>query len=713
MSTLQEFRQQYPQYNDMPDIEVANNLHKSYYSDIPKKEFYTRLGLKPNKRTGLKEVGADILEGVANVPGMVKDIAYALPGEIYGTAKQVFTDPKRALKNVGAGFGELGRKILNAPANVLDYTRERELTPEWLRAGRPEFLNDVDYGRSLGIEGQQSGDALLRGLPEIPFWMTPGGVGKGLLAKSLGKAAQITGLGALHNQNPVTLGLTGKLIESGSGLLGKGISKTTEGAVRLPSYLHNLYKGELPPIVNALEATGERIGVPTLAGDLGKKGTQVQALTEFAEKTPVINVKKNRLNQQDKALKAAENTTELFKKEMINENFNGPEGLSEIKKIAQGGSKRAKAAQSLLEDIQSSGEDWNYILKTSGNVKLLNNKIKADKLYDKVTELSEPYGPVKLNSTMKSINNSLKELKETPTINKSEIKAIEGIKKDLMRDLSFDTVRNNVRKIINNKITDYSKGENSLVGKTGVQYFQEIKNSIDRDLDVFATSHGTDLKNAWKAADNYYKYNVVPYKDRSLVKALKKESNPDEIFRMFIKNGGSEGDYGTGRAQKLYGALDDKGKSAVRYGMMKKAAEHAIDETKSFSPAKYATALEKLEASRGIFFKGTSRAEIDGLIKFMRHIERAGQMKSPDTGIKTLPTLMLGLAAQTGNVATLGLSAVGLKWLVTSPTGKRLLLTASNIKPGTQAFINLVDKINNFLATKIKAPGMAINKETK
>lgn len=39
IKTLKEFRKQYPQYNDMSDVELADALHAKYYADMPKQEF--------------------------------------------------------------------------------------------------------------------------------------------------------------------------------------------------------------------------------------------------------------------------------------------------------------------------------------------------------------------------------------------------------------------------------------------------------------------------------------------------------------------------------------------------------------------------------------------------------------------------------------------------------------------------------------------------
>ena len=40
-----EIRQKYPQYSDLSDTQLADSLHGKYYSDIPKNDFYGKVGL--------------------------------------------------------------------------------------------------------------------------------------------------------------------------------------------------------------------------------------------------------------------------------------------------------------------------------------------------------------------------------------------------------------------------------------------------------------------------------------------------------------------------------------------------------------------------------------------------------------------------------------------------------------------------------------------
>ena len=44
---IQQIRQQYPQYDDLSDDELAGALHRKFYSDIPRAEFDAKIGLRP------------------------------------------------------------------------------------------------------------------------------------------------------------------------------------------------------------------------------------------------------------------------------------------------------------------------------------------------------------------------------------------------------------------------------------------------------------------------------------------------------------------------------------------------------------------------------------------------------------------------------------------------------------------------------------------
>jgi hypothetical protein len=51
MPTIQDVRQQYPQYNDMSDADLANALHQKFYSDMPAEQFNAKIGFTPSDAT--------------------------------------------------------------------------------------------------------------------------------------------------------------------------------------------------------------------------------------------------------------------------------------------------------------------------------------------------------------------------------------------------------------------------------------------------------------------------------------------------------------------------------------------------------------------------------------------------------------------------------------------------------------------------------------
>lgn len=50
--TIQQIRQQYPQYKNKSDEELANAMHQKFYAHIPKEEFFNKIGYSPS--VGLK-----------------------------------------------------------------------------------------------------------------------------------------------------------------------------------------------------------------------------------------------------------------------------------------------------------------------------------------------------------------------------------------------------------------------------------------------------------------------------------------------------------------------------------------------------------------------------------------------------------------------------------------------------------------------------------
>lgn len=113
---IQEVRQKYPQYNDLSDQQLAQSLHKKFYSDIPFEEFSSKIGLakeRPKRSTGeevARQVGLAgryIVEGgsaLATIP------ANALAGVMNKALEKVgieyrFPDQSKAISSALTDLG--------------------------------------------------------------------------------------------------------------------------------------------------------------------------------------------------------------------------------------------------------------------------------------------------------------------------------------------------------------------------------------------------------------------------------------------------------------------------------------------------------------------------------------------------------------------------------------------------------------------------------
>lgn len=436
-----------------------------------------------------------------------------------------------------------------------------------------------------------------------------------------------------------------------------------------------------------LDALSKKHDVPLSYGDItqnpGVKKTEI-----LSEQIPVIGMGGFRKAQQELASQAAQNVTEDLRDEMINAPF---KGMKELETAAQSGNKTAVA---LKNEIAASGDDWNEIVKNSGNLKAFRAKMIADKLYTKVGDLAGN-NQVRIASTEKAVDDAIKEIGTAKIPDKSTLGLLETIQtslKDKSSPNTFETLRK-FRSDLGGLVNDYYKGSNAIVGQNGAGVIQKIKNAVEDDMQNFALKDGgvPGLSTAWKRADSFYKNQVVPYKASAIAKAFK-GANTDEIYGQFIKSGKGS------RAQNFYNALDPKGQAAVRYGMVNNALEKSTAENGVFSPAKFSQSLEKNKSASGVFFKGQDKFELDGFTKLMRHAERAGQYaENPPTGNRIIPLALAALAG-TGSVLNAPVTAgvIGSTWLVkalfTTDAGKKLLLSIGSMEPGSPMMSKTIEK---------------------
>jgi hypothetical protein len=193
MTTLTEFRQKYPQYNDMGDHDLAAAMHQRFYPDMPREEFDSKIGLQPRGMVGraVDTVGrvvgkaAEAIQGrqdpaFASVPAYMGDTYETMQGQ--AQAKSVAIDD--------AAYGDILRKQLGN--RFIRQEKDANGYPVIVYRGQ-DGSEQKGYVNKPGLDFQD----VDRGLSAtLPYLATAGPIGK--LTRGVGTVGKLVtqGLGA-------------------------------------------------------------------------------------------------------------------------------------------------------------------------------------------------------------------------------------------------------------------------------------------------------------------------------------------------------------------------------------------------------------------------------------------------------------------------------------------------------------------------------------
>jgi len=137
---MRQIRQKYPEYSDMSDMELADNFHKNFYSDIPKDEFYKKIGVSNTFLDRLNDspavnsilgAGDAIRNQLANVGNLIPGVNIPMAKTGQGTAYNVgnvagnvagyigggeLLAPTKLGQLAAKGLGQAGRRIAGGSA---------------------------------------------------------------------------------------------------------------------------------------------------------------------------------------------------------------------------------------------------------------------------------------------------------------------------------------------------------------------------------------------------------------------------------------------------------------------------------------------------------------------------------------------------------------------------------------------------------------------
>lgn len=435
----------------------------------------------------------------------------------------------------------------------------------------------------------------------------------------------------------------------------------------------NIKQGRMAPAAQEVDDLGKQFGVKTTVGDIGRNPL-VQKTEVTMESIPLVGTSKFRQNQQNQVKDAAVKVVEQLKTKLDDVDY---KAIPQIQRAANAGDKNAIR---ILGVVNDAGDDTGKILQAAAEIKNWRGQRVASQMYDRVQNLAGD-GAIAPNKTVQAIDDIIaNDSKVTP--NAELQKELLGIRKNLV-DLG---IKKNFKEM---RAVQSRLGE--VVDEWGRQgkstsAFTKVRTAIDDDILDFAQSSGNNkLFGELKRANAMYR-ELQQGKDKAFANVTR-SIEPDQIFNQFVKIG--KGD----KAANFYKNLDPKGQAALRYQMAENALSKATNEsTGTFSPAKFALEFERMNEPYSNIFKGGDKAQMDGFVKLMRHVERAGQYaENPPTGNRVIPALLGGAAVlEPTAIATTGALSGTMKLLFTTEAGKRILLAAKDVPPNSPQMANLL-----------------------
>ncbi|EFB4555267.1 DNA transfer protein [Escherichia coli] len=584
------------------------------------------------------------------------------------------SDLGEAVKETGRGLVQAGVNVANIPASVADAVTS---TAAW--AGGKLGIGDGTYQpaprvTTQGLEqafGLQQG-ALTPQTTEgrvfaeaLPYLATVGVGGASTQAPTL--AGRITqGAARLLAENAVgSLAANSEKNDAGKLATDIGVGMLTGGAVNtVAKGLERgitAFKGDIAPEVAKKIATSESMGVTPMTSDvIPPKNAFTRGLTQDAEGA-LLGTGSKRAEQYATRSKLVSNYFDRFGE------YNPDDVVKSLTTTLRG---RKDAAGAVINDVTN--KMGNAAVDTTNTMNALNTAIARQ----------ERLGTSANQSLLTSLRNLREELANPAT--------------DL--DVTFDLLRQHRTAFRSNVQGDAMVFPNQAKAATNM-----VENAMSKDLrNAVAKNLGaSDAAKYLKANSDYANvYNKVLNKNiANKLNKASSEASPELINTVVLSRKPSD-------VKRIWSALDDKGKDAMRAAYVSKIAEKAGD-----SPAKFITEVNKLKSQSGgeiynTIFSGKHMKELDALHEVLQQTARSDAAnvvtqtgQSQANRIRTI-----------GATATLGVS-LGLEAgfgaimrLYESKAARNALLRLANTKAGTPAYEralnNAANAIRPLLATE-------------
>ncbi|MGP0758070.1 DNA transfer protein [Escherichia coli] len=402
-------------------------------------------------------------------------------------------------------------------------------------------------------------------------------------------------------------------------------------------------RGEIAPADRKLIETAEGMGVTPMTSDMIKPGNAFTRGIQQDAEGSLLGTGAKRAEQYATRSKLVSNYFDRFGE------YNPDDVVKSLTTTLRG---RKDAAGAVINDVTN--KMGNAAVDTTNTMNALNTAIARQ----------ERLGTSANQSLLTSLRNLREELANPAT--------------DL--DVTFDLLRQHRTAFRSNVQGDAMVFPNQAKAATNM-----VENAMSKDLrNAVAKNLGaSDAAKYLKANSDYANvYNKVLNKNiANKLNKASSEASPELINTVVLSRKPSD-------VKRIWSALDDKGKDAMRAAYVSKIAEKAGD-----SPAKFITEVNKLKSQSGgeiynTIFSGKHMKELDSLHEVLQKTARSDTANVvTQTGQTQANRLRM-----IGGITTLGTSfglegAFGaLMRVYESKPARNMLLRLANTKPGTPSY---------------------------
>lgn len=643
MPTIQEVRQKYPQYQDLSDDQLAQGLHKKYYSDMPFEQFSQKIGYAPAAQNEPPE------EPEGFVAGLTREITN--PGESLSP------------KNVARAAVTTSRDYLEGVASVLGLPVDAVMSIWNLATGRndPNFSQTVSGALdSAGVP--QTENPYIRGINRS---VAGAGGSIGIGRQLAGGASEVTrGVGTTLAADParqaagaVTGATSAQLAaDAGLGPVGQTIAGVAGGAVGA---------GVIRPTV------AEGVKRAFRGGEAGRQrvAENIQAFDEAGTAASVGQAAENRRMQAAESLlsRAPGGAGVMARTAEQQADDIG----ANISRVAGGLAPKASAEQA-GRAISRGISDQGGFLDTF--------KTKSAQLYSEIDRFVKPDTPVTVSNTQKALTELTKPIKGAEATSQRFINSrISAMAEDLDVDLQnapsgqlpYEALKR-LRTMVGEELADAP-----LKGDVPASQWKRLYGALSKDLEEAAKAGGPGAERAYTRASNYYR--AGSRRMETIESVLDRNGGPEAVFR--AATAGTKEGATTLRA--VMQSLPQDGQKTVtatvlrRLGRAKAGSQDDLGER--FSTETFLTNWNSMapEAKVVLFdrFGPQFRRDMDQVAKVASNLrEGSAVFRNPSgtaqAAIQYTTAGAFALAALRGDVATAGTIAGG---VAASNLGARLL----------------------------------------